>query len=75
MKLLSGIRELLTVDPSAVNAVVNSAIELALTAAEETTILEKLDTKIAPLITEESELEDEITEAEDTRAWHYQSKS
>ena len=75
MKLLSGIQELLTVDPSAVNAGVNLAIKLALTAAEETTILEELDTKIAPLITEESELKDEITEAEDTRAWHYQSKS
>jgi len=31
------------------------------------TILEELDTKIAPLITEESELEEEIMAAEDTR--------
>ena len=51
-KLLSGVQELLTLDPSAVNAEVNSTIELTLEQLQrKQTVLEELDTKIAPLIT------------------------
>ena len=64
-KLLSGIQDLLTVDISE-EAV--STIELTLEQLQwNQTILEELDAKIAPLITEETELEEEVIEAEDTR--------
>ena len=64
-KLLSGIQDLLTVDNSE-EAV--STIELTLEQLQrKQTILEELDAKIAPFITEETELEEEVMEAEDTR--------
>ena len=67
-KLLSGVQQLLTSDPFAVNAEVISTIEHTLEQLQrKQTILEELDTKIAPLITEESGLEEEMMEAEDTR--------
>ena len=64
-KLLSGIQDFLTVDISE-EAV--STIELTLKQLQwKQTILEELDAKIAPLITQETELEEEVMEAEDTR--------
>ena len=59
---------MLTLDPFTVNAEVIFTIELTLEQLQrKQTVLEELDTKIAPLITEELELEEEIMEAEDTR--------
>jgi len=67
-KLLSGIQELIIMEPSSVNAEAISNIELTLDQLQwKHMILEELDTKIAPLIREESELEEEIMETEDTR--------
>ena len=66
-KLLSGVQELLTLDPFTVNAEVIFTIELTLEQLQrKQTVLEELDTKIAPLITEKLQLEEEIMEAEDT---------
>jgi len=61
--LLSVIADLLTVDTSSIDQEVFLNIELTLEQLQcKQTILEELDAKIAPLIEDESELEEEIVD-------------